>query len=106
MTKPDNPMAFPSGEKYTTWNDMTATQRENSKAPFHAGMTLRDYFISQVQVPNDLSRAWGEAVVGSYPKQPDSDIDLPFGIEVAKWWANVSAAYRCMEADAMLKARE
>lgn len=67
------------------------------------GMSLRDHFAAIRPAPADLSRAWGEAVVREFPKVGAAD--MPFGREVALWWADVEAAWSYMQADALLRAR-
>lgn len=69
------------------------------------GMSLRDYFIVAVQPPSDISRAWGEMMVRTFPND-DRGEDLPWCREVALWWADVEAAWRVIHADAILRARQ
>lgn len=70
----------------------------------HAGMSLRDYFAAHRPAPTVLSRAWGEVVVGPYPKV--DGLDAPYGLAVVLWWADVEAAWSYIQADAMLRARK
>ena len=70
------------------------------------GMTLRDYFAAHRQAPEELTRAWGEAMVGPFPKKEGSCVDAEFGPAVVQWWADVEARWSYVQADAMLEARE
>jgi hypothetical protein len=45
--KEDGGPAFPSGEKYTTWDSFSATSTEHSKGPLIKGMSLREYFAAK-----------------------------------------------------------
>lgn len=65
------------------------------------GMSYRHYLIAHLQPPEEISRTWGEVLVGPYPKD-DQGQDVGFGIEAIKWWAKVNAAWRAIEADAIL----
>lgn len=41
--------AFPSGEKYHT-TDLAGRTRDHAKAPFYAGLSLRDYFAAHAPI--------------------------------------------------------
>jgi len=70
-----------------------------------SGMTLRDYFAGQVQVPDDMG--WvASALMGEQPPHWSSHGDYETSLACAKWWADARARYRLMDADAMLAARE
>lgn len=38
--------AYPSGESYTTFNNVTGVTSQHGKSPLHTGMTLRDHFAA------------------------------------------------------------
>jgi hypothetical protein len=68
------------------------------------GMTLRDWFAGQVQVPNDMG--WvASALMGEQPPRWSIEGDYETSLACAKWWADARARYRLMDAEAMLKAR-
>lgn len=46
MSTNDGGRAYPSGEQYTT-TDVVGNTYSHSKAPFHAGMSLRDWLAGQ-----------------------------------------------------------
>ena len=68
----------------------------------HLGMTLRDYFAANINSPDGISMAWGELMVGPYPRDSNGHL-LPLSRESALWWADVEATYRGVMADAMLR---
>ncbi len=68
------------------------------------GMTLRDYFAANINTPDGITVAWGESIVGPYPKD-SKGCPLPICRESVLWWADVEAAYRGFMADAMLRER-
>ena len=69
-----------------------------------SGMTLRDYFAANVDVPDDIG--WvATALMGECPPKWSSDFDVEQCLVCAKWWAMCRAKYRLMEADAMLAER-
>ena len=69
------------------------------------GMSLRDYFAANVDVPDDIG--WvATALMGECPPKWSSDFDVEQCLVCAKWWAMCRAKYRLMEADAMLAERE
>jgi hypothetical protein len=71
-----------------------------------AGMSLRDYFAAHVHPPEEISRKWGELMVGPYPKDRHGLLDASWGRETVLWWLDVDAAWKYAQADAMLKARK
>lgn len=68
------------------------------------GVTLRDYFAANVQVPEDLGFI-AAALMGEQAPNWSSKDDYEQSMKCAEWWATARAKYRLMEADAMLKAR-
>ena len=71
-----------------------------------SGMSLRDYFAASVTVPDGMSLSWAVALLGRKPPEAKfgEDIAVHLG-EAINYWADVSAAYRYLHADAMLSAR-
>lgn len=77
-----------------------------ARAQAIGGLSVRDYFATNIITPPDVSRAWGEVMVRPFPKQADGISDAHFGLETILWWADVDAAWRYVQADAMMKARK
>lgn len=70
------------------------------------GMSLRDYFAASVTVPEEMSLSWAMALLGRKPPEGKFGEDVAIHLKgVIEYWAEVSAAYRYLHADAMLAAR-
>lgn len=66
------------------------------------GLTKREYAAIHMTVPDDLTIAWGEQVVGPYPSRNDSG-GVVFDLAGVQWWARVEARYRRIYADALME---
>lgn len=84
MSTNDGGRAYPSGEQYTT-TDVVGNTYSHSKAPFHAGMSLRDWFAGQAR--EEDVRFWRDTMAAN---------GVPTTREEAKY----------IYADRMLAARE
>lgn len=65
------------------------------------GMTLRDYFAAHVIIDDDVSPEMAEKIVGRPCPKWQNDY-----LEARKYWAELRAILRGIEADAMLAERE
>lgn len=72
-------------------------------AVFEHGMSLRDYFAAHAEpFPSDCSASWMASVLG----WPTPDLDNMTNNERFLWSCRADAAYKYMQADAMIEARE
>jgi hypothetical protein len=82
--------------------DMPTVQLDGNKLPFAPGMSLRDWFAGEAQMPPDgISQTWAEAVMGE--KAPDWLLDDK--LDCVRWWSTAEARARYIAADAMLAER-
>jgi hypothetical protein len=79
----------------------TTTKRKTLPAP-PPGITLHQFYMAAVDVPENLSMTWGEMMVGPAPK--DQAGNPVWSRELVLWWADVVAEFRRVYADAMVKA--
>ena len=101
MTKiDDGGSAFPKvQETISMIGDRAYTARADE-----GGMTLRDWFAGQVEIPEGME--WSPAAImgEEAPKWPHK-CEYENAMKCVQWWALAVARYRYIHADAMFAAR-